>query len=560
MKITKKAFCFTLIYNVDKMTIEVTGNIVDILNQKIFSGTIKIDNGKISKINKKNQEFKNYIIPGFIDAHIHVESSMLIPSEFARIAAIHGTVAVVADPHEIANVLGLDGVYYMIKNASKVPFKFYFGAPSCVPASTFENSGGIITTKDIDTLLSHDNVKFLAEMMNYPGVINNDAEVMEKIEIAKKYSKPIDGHAPGLSGANLKKYVSAGITTDHECSSIEEALEKINLGMKILIRDGSAARNFEELKFLLENHWQSCMLCSDDKHPDDLVKGHINLMVKKAIENKIDPMKVFISATLNPIRHYKLDVGLLRVGDSADFLIVDSLDKLNVISTFINGLEVAKAGKGLFNKAKTEKINNFKIKKLKPSDFALNSKGEKMNVIVAIDGQIFTEKTKEKPKFKNGNVVSDLDKDILKISLINRYKKAKPAIAFIKNFGLKDGAIASSVSHDSHNIIAVGVTDKYICKAVNLIIKNKGGISAVGKNYEIVLALPIAGIMSNIRYDQVAKKYIDINIIAKSLGSKLKAPFMTLSFMALPVIPRLKITDKGLFDSENFKFKNLFEE
>ena len=560
MKITKKAFCFTLIYNVDEMSIEVTGNIVDILNQEIFSGTIKIDNGKISKINKKNQEFKNYIIPGFIDAHIHVESSMLIPSEFARIAAIHGTVAVVADPHEIANVLGLDGVYYMIKNASKVPFKFYFGAPSCVPASTFENSGGIITTKDIDTLLSHDNVKFLAEMMNYPGVINNDAEVMEKIEIAKKYSKPIDGHAPGLSGANLKKYVSAGITTDHECSSIEEALEKINLGMKILIRDGSAARNFEELKFLLENHWQSCMLCSDDKHPDDLVKGHINLMVKKAIENKIDPMKVFISATLNPIRHYKLDVGLLRVGDSADFLIVDSLDKLNVISTFINGLEVAKAGKGLFNKAKTEKINNFKIKKLKPSDFALNSKGEKMNVIVAIDGQIFTEKTKEKPKFKNGNVVSDLDKDILKISLINRYKKAKPAIAFIKNFGLKDGAIASSVSHDSHNIIAVGVTDKYICKAVNLIIKNKGGISAVGKNYEIVLALPIAGIMSNIRYDQVAKKYIDINIIAKSLGSKLKAPFMTLSFMALPVIPRLKITDKGLFDSENFKFKNLFEE
>ena len=560
MKITKKAFCFTLIYNVDKMSIEVSGNIVDILNQKIFSGTIKIDNGKISRINKNNQEFKNYIIPGFIDAHIHVESSMLIPSEFARIAAIHGTVAVVADPHEIANVLGLDGIYYMIKNASKVPFKFYFGAPSCVPASTFENSGGVITTKDIDTLLSHDNVKFLAEMMNYPGVINNDAEVMEKIEIAKKYSKPIDGHAPGLSGADLKKYVSAGITTDHECSSIEEALEKINLGMKILIRDGSAARNFEKLKSLLENHWQSCMLCSDDKHPDDLVKGHINLMVKKAIENKIDPMKVFIAATFNPIRHYNLDVGLLRVGDPADFLVVDSLDKLNVISTFINGLEVAKAGKALFNKAKTEKINNFNIKKLNPSDFALNSTAEKLNVIVAIDGQIFTEKTKEKPKFKNGNVVSDLNKDILKISVINRYKKAKPAIAFIKNFGLKDGAIASSVSHDSHNIIAVGVTDEYICKAVNLIIKNKGGISAVGKNYEIVLALPIAGIMSNISYDQVAKKYIDINNIAKALGSKLKAPFMTLSFMALPVIPRLKITDKGLFDSENFKFKNLFEE
>jgi len=559
MKITKKAFCFTLKYKVDNMSKEVSGNIVDLLDQKIFSGTIKVDNGKISEIIKKNQDFKNYIIPGFIDAHIHVESSMLIPSEFARIATIHGTVAVVADPHEIANVVGLDGVYYMIKNASKVPFKFYFGAPSCVPASIFETSGGVITTKDVETLLRNDKIKFLAEMMNYPGVINNDPDVVEKINLAKKYTKPIDGHAPGLSGADLKKYASSGITTDHECLSIEEAHEKINLGMKILIRDGSAARNFEELKPLLENHWQSCMLCSDDKHPDDLVKGHINLMVKKAIENKIDPIKVFIAATLNPIRHYNLNVGLLKVGDSADFLIIDSLDKLNVISTFINGFEVAKAGKSLINKVKSEIINNFNIEKLKPIDFALSSTAEKMNVIVVIDGQIFTQKTKEKPKVIDGYVISNVDKDILKIAVINRYKKAKPTIAFIKNFGLKDGAIASSVAHDSHNIIAVGITDEYICKAVNLIIKNKGGISVVGKNYEIVLALPIAGIMSDISYDQVAKKYTEINKIANALGSKLKAPFMTLSFMALPVIPRLKITDKGLFDSENFRFIDLFE-
>ena len=542
------------------MSKELSGNIVDLLNQKIFSGTIKINNGKISEIIKNNRDFKNYIIPGFIDAHIHIESSMLTPSEFARVAVIHGTVAVVADPHEIANVLGMQGIYYMINNASNIPFKFFFGAPSCVPSSIFETSGGLITKKDIETLLRDNNIKFLAEMMNYPGVIHKDNEIIKKIDIAKKYSKPVDGHAPGLSGIDLKKYVASGISTDHECSSIEEAIEKINLGMKILLREGSAAKNFDDLKPLLEKHWQGCMFCSDDKHPDDLVKGHINLIVKNAIENNIDPMKVFITATLNPIKHYNLDVGLLRVGDPADFLIIDSLDKLNVISTFINGFEVARAGKTLINRIKSKKINNFNIEKLKPNDFALISTAEKMNVIVAIDGQIFTEKIKERTKIIDGYVISDLDKDILKITVINRYKKSKPTIAFVKNFGLKDGAIASSVAHDSHNIIAVGVTDEYISKAVNLIVKNKGGISIVGKNHAVVLALPIAGIMSDSSYDQVANKYTEINNQANALGSKLTAPFMTLSFMALPVIPRLKITDKGLFDSENFKFIDLFEQ
>ncbi|MDH7506941.1 MAG: adenine deaminase [Candidatus Thermoplasmatota archaeon] len=539
---------------------EISGNIVDLINQKIFPGTIKIENGKISEIVKKNQNLKNYIIPGFVDAHIHIESSMLTPSEFARVAVIHGTVAAVADPHEIANVLGIKGVSYMINNASKVVFKFYFGAPSCVPASSFETTGGVITTSDVETLLKRNDIKFLAEMMNYPGVIYDDSEVMKKIAIAKKYSKPIDGHAPGLTGEKLKKYVSAGIITDHESSDFEEAYEKIKLGMKILIREGSAAKNLQELIPLLENYWQNCMFCSDDKHPDDLVKGHINLMVKKALENKIDPMKVLIAASLNPVKHYNLDVGLLREGDFADFLVIDDLDKLNVISTIINGVEVAKSGKTLMNKVKSEKINKFNIKKLRPNDFALSSSAEKMNVIVAIDSQIFTEKIKQKPKIENGYVVSDVDNDILKISIINRYKKEKPSIAFIKNFGLKDGAIASSVAHDSHNIIAVGVTDEYICKAVNLIIKNKGGISAVGKNFETVLPLPIAGIMSDKSYDQVAKKYIEINNAAISLGTKLKSPFMSLSFMALPVIPKLKITDKGLFDSEKFKFINLFED
>jgi adenine deaminase len=540
------------------MTKEVSGNIVDISNQDIFSGTIKIEKGKITEITRDNGEYKNYLISGFIDAHVHIESSMLTPSEFARIAVVHGTVAIVTDPHEIANVLGIDGIYYMLDNASKVPLKFCFGAPSCVPASPFETTGNSLDKKDIEKLLQNPRIGFLAEVMNYPGVINNDPEVVTKIDIAKKYSKPVDGHAPGLSGEDLEKYVSAGISTDHECFSIEEAREKVNLGMKILIREGSAARNLDELQPLLEDYWESCMLCSDDKHPDDLVKGHINLMVKKAIAKGIDPLKVLSAASLNPVSHYNLDVGLLKVGDPADFLVVDNLEELNVLSTYINGVEVAKDGNSLVSRIKPEIKSNFNISPTKPSDFAVKSKGEMINVIVSIDGQLITEKSKENPKISNGHAVSDIDRDILKIVVVNRYKEAKPSVAFIKNFGLKEGAIASSVAHDSHNIIAVGVSDEDICRAVNLIVKNKGGISAVGKNKEDVLPLPIAGIISDKEYGWVAKKYTEMKKTAKLLGSKLKAPYMTLSFMALPVIPRLKLSDKGLFDSEKNKFIDLF--
>ena len=540
------------------MTKEASGNIVDISNQDIFSGTIKIEKGKITEITRDNGKYKNYLISGFIDAHVHIESSMLTPSEFARIAVVHGTVAVVTDPHEIANVLGIDGIYYMLDNASKVPLKFCFGAPSCVPASPFETTGNSLDKKDIEELLQNPRIGFLAEVMNYPGVINNDPEVVTKIDIAKKYSKPVDGHAPGLSGEALEKYVSAGISTDHECFSIEEAREKVNLGMKILIREGSAARNFDELQPLLEDYWESCMLCSDDKHPDDLVKGHINLMVKKAIAKGIDPLKVLSAASLNPVSHYNLDVGLLRVGDPADFLVVDSLEELNVLSTYINGVEVAKDGNSLVSRIKPEIKSNFNIGPTKPSDFAVKSKGEMINVIVAIDGQLITEKSKEKPKISRGHAVSDVDRDILKIVVVNRYKEAKPSVAFIKNFGLKEGAIASSVAHDSHNIIAVGISDEDICRAVNLIVKNEGGISSVGTNKEDVLPLPIAGIISDKEYGWVAKKYTEMKKTAKLLGSKLKAPYMTLSFMALPVIPRLKLSDKGLFDSEKNKFIDLF--
>jgi len=542
------------------MSKEISGNIVDILNKNIFPGIIKIENGRITEITRDNGEYKNYLIPGFVDAHVHIESSMLTPSEFARIAVVHGTVAIVTDPHEIANVLGIDGIYYMLDNASKVPLKFRFGAPSCVPASPFETTGHTLDKKDIEELLRNPKIGYLAEVMNYPGIINNDPDLMAKINIAKNYSKPIDGHAPGLSGEDLEKYISAGISTDHECFILEEAREKVKMGMKILIREGSAARNFDELQPLLEDHWESCMLCSDDKHPDDLVKGHINLMVKKAIARGIDPMKVLSAASLNPVNHYNLDVGLLRVGDPADFLIVDNLKDLNVLETYINRIEVAKKGKSLIPRSKPEIKNNFNISQKKPSDFAIQAEKGKINVIVAVEGQLVTEKSKEEPNISNGFVVSDVDSDILKISVVNRYKQSKPSVGLIKNFGLKKGAIASSVTHDSHNIIAVGVSDKDICDAVNLIVENNGGISAVGKGKDDILPLPIAGIISDREHDWVAKKYIEMNKVAKDLGCKLKAPYMTLSFMALSVIPRLKLSDKGLFDSENFRFMNLFEQ
>jgi len=537
---------------------EIKGNIVDVQSKEIYSGTLRIKNGVITDIIKDNNEYKNYLIPGFIDAHVHIESSMLTPSEFARVAAIHGTVAVVADPHEIANVLGIDGVYYMLNNALKVPFKFYFGAPSCVPSSPFETSGAVLDSKDVETLLKNENIKFLAEMMNYPGLINDDADVMEKINLAKKYLKPIDGHASELTGDDLRKYIKSGISTDHESTTLEEGREKIKLGMKVLLREGTAARNFDDLQPLLEEDIDNCMLCSDDKHPDDLVNGHINLIVKKAIKNGIDPLKVFRAASLNPVVHYNLDVGLLRIGDPADFIVVDDLHKLNILKTYINGFEVARNGKSIISRVKPEIINNFNIDLKNPSDFTVKSKENSINVMVAIDGQLITERLIEHPKVSNDEIVSDVNKDILKISVVNRYKNANPSIGFIKNFGITKGAIASSVAHDSHNIIALGVTNENICRAVNLLIKNKGGLCAVGPDKEIILPLPIAGIISDMDYALVAEKYAEIRKTAKLLGSKLKAPFMTLSFMALPVIPKLKLTDKGLFDSENFKFIDLF--
>ena len=537
---------------------KISGNIVDLLNARIFSGTLIIDAGRIVDIVEEDKKYPTFIVPGFIDAHVHIESSMLVPSEFARIAAVHGTVATVSDPHEVANVLGIDGVRYMIANAQSVPVRFYFGAPSCVPATEFETSGAALGINEIEELLKMNEINYLAEVMNYPGVIYDNREVHEKIRLAHKYGKPVDGHAPGLRGLELKKYVSAGISTDHETFNREEAIEKIGLGMKILIREGSAARNFDELITLVDEYPESCMFCSDDKHPDELMQGHINELVKRAVRLGLDPIKVLKAACINPVRHYGLDSGLLQIGDSADFLVIDNLKDFTVLRTFIKGVVVAETGKPLIPRTEATLVNKFCAERKKTHDFRLPAQGEHIRVIEAIDGQLITGELNEIATVIDGNVISIPERNIHKIVVVNRYQEAKPAMGFIRNFGLLEGAIASSIAHDSHNIIAVGVSDEDICRAVNLIIEHKGGICAVSKNREMMLPLPVAGIMSNDEYTEVALKYSALDRMAKELGSQLHAPFMTLSFMALPVIPKLKLTDKGLFDAEKFRFVDLF--
>ena len=533
------------------------GNIVDIKNRKIFKGEITIIDGLISAIEEKPCIENHFILPGFVDAHIHIESSMLVPSEFAKIAVNHGTVATVSDPHEIANVLGIKGVEFMIENGKKTPFKFNFGAPSCVPATPFESAGAIIDSDGIKQLMANPDIKYLAEMMNYPGVIFDDAEVLKKIEWAKYYNKSIDGHAPGLTGDNLNKYISAGITTDHECFTYDEALEKLQKGMKVIIREGSAAKNFEALIDLLPEHFENMMFCSDDKHPDDLLLGHINQFCERAIAKDIDIFKVLQVACVNPVKHYGLDVGLLKVGDAADCIVVENLYDFKTLQTYINGELVFDKGESKIVSIDFEILNNFNTDKKLVSDFRYESNQSKIRVIECLDGELVTNEIIKDATTDNGNLISNTETDILKMTVVNRYENSKSSTAFIKNIGLKEGAIATSIGHDSHNIIAVGVSDEAICKAVNLIIDNKGGICAVSDDSEKVVPLPIAGIMSDQNAETIGKAYSELDEMAKDLGSKLNAPYMSLSFMALLVIPSLKLGDKGLFDGDTFKFTSL---
>jgi len=544
--------------------IKLKGNIVDIINRKIFKGEITIQNGKIKSIEEKDCQENHYIVLGFIDAHIHIESSMLVPSEFAKIAVKHGTVATVSDPHEIANVLGVKGVEFMIKNGKQTPFKFNFGAPSCVPATSFESAGAVINSDGIKTLMANPDIKYLAEMMNYPGVIYDDTEVLKKLEWAKYYNKPIDGHAPGLRGDDLTKYISAGISTDHECFTYDEGLEKLKKGMKVIIREGSAAKNFEALIDLLDEHYNNMMFCSDDKHPDDLLLGHINKLCARAVAKGVDVFKVLQAACVNPVKHYGLDVGLLQVGDAADCIIVEDLTDFKTLQTYINGELVFDKGVSNIKHVEFENLNNFNTDNKEILDFRFESESSKIRVIECLDGELVTNEITENATIIDGNLVSNTETDILKMTVVNRYKNEQPAIAFIKNFGLKEGAIASSVGHDSHNIIAVGVSDDAICKAVNLIIENEGGICAISNSDDLsnkqmkkVVGLPVAGIMSDQNAETIGAQYAELDKMAKQMGSKLHAPYMSLSFMALLVIPALKLSDKGLFNGSDFKFTSV---
>ena len=534
------------------------GHVVDVVKRRIFKGIIEVKGGYISAINEADVKEGVFLLPGFIDSHVHIESSMLIPSAFAGLAVSHGTTACVSDPHELANVLGVDGVKFMINNGKRVPFKFYFGAPSCVPATPFETSGAVIDSQSLEHLLKLPEIKYLAEMMNFPGVIHQDPEVMKKIALAHKYHKKIDGHAPGLTGDSIQKYVEAGISTDHECTTIEEAVEKISYGMKILIREGSAAKNFNELIPLIERNPDAVMLCTDDMHPDDLIKGHINALVRRAVEKGYDIINVLRSVTYNPVKHYRLDAGLLQVGDKADFIVVDNLSDFNIIETYIDGEVVYKNGTSLIGRFEEKPVNTFNCHAVKASDLPLKATSGKIRVIGALEGQLLTKELIEDTRIENGQAIADTERDILKMVVLQRYKDSKPAVAFVKGFGLKYGAMASTIAHDSHNIIAVGVHDEDIAAAINILIEAKGGVAAVDGHQKTVLPLPFGGLMTDLEGEMVAEKYATIEKMVKQFGSPLKSPFMTLSFMALLVIPDIKLSDKGLFDGRKFQFTKVF--
>lgn len=544
----------------------ITGNLVDVHQKRIYPAEIIVENERIKSIKEiHNSRPDSYrvatymcILPGFIDAHVHIESSMLVPSEFARLAVVHGTVATVSDPHEIANVCGMKGVEFMIDNGKTVPFKFHFGAPSCVPATNFETAGAVLDSNDVKKLLGNNDIYYLSEMMNFPGVLNEDEEVMKKISAAHHLLKPVDGHAPGLRGDEAKKYIAAGITTDHECFTREEALDKLQNGMKVIIREGSAAKNFEALIDLLHEYPNQMMFCSDDKHPDSLVQGHINQLCTRAVAKGIDLFKILQAACVNPVHHYKMKVGLLTEGDAADLIVVKDLKTFEVLQTYIDGRLVAENGKSKIESVKTGIINRFDCDPIKRDDLCVHRPAkQQIQVIEALDGQLITNKYSQDVESlveeDEYELASNMDADILKIVVVNRYLHSKVAVAFIKNFGLKSGALASSVAHDSHNIVAVGVNDESIRDAVNMIIDHKGGISFVSDDTEMIVPLPVAGLMSNEDGYKVAEQYSLIDKAVKYAGCSLSAPFMTLSFMALLVIPHLKLSDLGLFDGDKFE-------
>jgi len=553
-----------------KTSYTVQGKLVDIAHRTIFRASLTIYDGRIARVEPLGEDPQAgpepFICPGFIDAHVHIESSMLVPSEFARLAVVHGTVATVSDPHEIANVCGLEGVNYMIANGAQVPFHFFFGAPSCVPATVFETAGASLSPAEVESLLERPDIHYLSEMMNFPGVLAGDTQVMAKIASARRLGKPVDGHAPGLRGEPARAYIRAGISTDHECIAMAEALDKLEAGMHILIREGSAAKNFDALVGLLRDHPDKVMFCSDDKHPDSLVEGHINQLCARAVAAGMPLFNVLEAACLNPIRHYQMDVGTLQEGDPADFILLEDLNRFNVLATFIRGRQVSDKAKTLIASVPVAPINRFEPRPIGAEDlrYPLQKWGEtepenfeQVRVIEALDGQLITNALVVPLRDLHVQGAAFLEanpeKDILKIVVINRYQPEAPiAKAFVKNFGLRDAALASSVAHDSHNIIAVGTDEGLLAEAIRLLMDSGGGISCAVPGESLLLPLPIAGLMSPADGYDVARAYTDLDRMAKAAGSTLSAPFMTLSFMALLVIPHLKLSDEGLFDGDTF--------
>lgn len=532
----------------------VAGVVFDPIKRESFGATLRIQNGKIAKIEKDSNIKHPAILPGFVDSHVHIESSMLTPSNFAKAAVKHGTVAVVTDPHEIANVAGVKGVEFMINDAKGSDFKFYFGAPSCVPASPFDECFEPFTPEIIEGLMKRDDIHFLAEMMNFPGVIYKSESVMQIIGKAHSANKPVDGHVPGLSGDALKSYVSAGITTDHECFTLEEALEKIKLGMKILIRDGSAAKNFGSLHPLIKEHSKHLMFCTDDCHPDELLHGHINLKVRQSLALGYDVFDVLQVSSVNPVNHYKLNVGLLQEGDSADLLVVDNLQNLNIQSTFINGVDVFNINESVTKSYSA--LNYVFPHSFNPSNLHSKAISNKVKAIEVINDELITNSVVVNNEAET--LSCNLKEDVLKIAVLSRYKENELSVGLIKGFGMKKGAIAASIAHDSHHIISVGCDNASIEKCLEFIIKNRGGVCYFDGEQLHGLPLPVYGLMTDFSAEVAAAAYEKINSKVIADGCKLKAPFMTMSFMSLSVIPHLKITPAGLFDVDKFNYTELF--
>lgn len=537
----------------------VRGNILNVFTDEIYPGEIKIENGIIQSIKEIDQYFNDIIVPGFIDAHIHIESSMVTPSRFAEVALRHGTTSVVCDPHEIANVMGMEGIEYMINDAKYAPLKFNFTAPSCVPPTKYETSGATITSDDIESLMKRDEFVGLSEVMDYMGVINENEEVLKKIEIAKKYNKVIDGHAPLLTGEDLQKYIKAGITTDHECTTRKEVIEKKRLGMKIMIREGSESHTMEEFVNL-----NTDFIVTDDLKAEDLFKGHLNTVLRKAVDLGMDPFEAIRKVTLNPAEHYGLNCGSISPGKSADLVFIDNLDDFRIKRVIINGNTIFKKQKILYRANPLPLNNTFKLESVKSEDFDLKAENPDknsatVNVLRVLDDSIVTSHTTAKLTIDQGTVIPSVFEDVLKLSVVERYGGNTIANAFITGFGIKNGAIASSVNHDSHNIIVVGTNSKYMADAANKIIENKGGLVAISNQEEMDIALPIAGLMSDRPVYEVAKQSNELNDLVYRMGCNLKNPFSTLSFMALPVVPEVKITNHGLFNVNENKFMDIIE-